>query len=113
MGLNYWPNFLRGCNHSRHVWRGGHGKDRVDGVDGWGSPEVEWAQAAFHPYLAMDVETYSSNPLFTTPWPSSVPAVRCGMPVSRQVIVFNDGITDGVFQLHWSARWDSPSGQNI
>ena len=49
--LNYWPNFLEGMTHELHAWRKNNYNDanRRDGIDGWGSQNVQFAQRSFHP----------------------------------------------------------------
>jgi len=111
--INYWPNFLQGMDARRHAWRQKEcwHEDRRDGVDGWESPVIRWAQKCFHPYLVMDVGIHEDNPVFQGEWPRNVPEYAPGEAVERKVEVFNDGLSGERFALKWSARWDSPAGE--
>jgi hypothetical protein len=117
--LNYWSNFFPGFSAARHAWqqKGCAGRDRTDGVDGWGSPLLDWVGRAFDPLLPMDVAAFQSNPAFSADWPSKADAVRAGQLVNRTVAVFNDVLRGdlrpwsaaaGERTLAWSAHWDAP-----
>ena len=126
--FNYWSNFIPGYSAARHAWqqKGCEARDRVDGVDGWGSPLVEWIQAAFSPFFPMDVAAYAANPAFPYApprvWPSRVDTVAAGGAVNRTVAVFNDGLR-GDLQcweaaarqrvLHWSTHWDTADSATV
>ena len=111
--INYWPNFLEGMDDRRHAWTQKQvwHPDRVDGVDGWDSPVMRWVQRAFHPHLALDVDFFASNGRFTKAWPTKVPVYRSGSPIERRMTVFNDALMGEQLGLRWSARWDSPQGE--
>lgn len=116
--FNYWSNFIPGFNASRHAWKqsGCEGRDRVDGVDGFGSPVISWVQRAFSPLLPMDHSAFLRNPVFTDGWPTNVDTVFAGNAVNRTVLVFNDVLRSdlrpwrpeaSLRTLTWSACWDS------
>ena len=122
--LNYWSNFLEGMNASRHAWtqKPCQGRDRTDGVDGWGSPLVEWIQRAFHPFLVVDTVTMLRNPIYSPTWPSVVESVASGGLLNRNVMLFNDVLADtftpwspaaSALELTWRAVWDNPTGTVI
>ena len=109
--LNYWPNFLQGMNFSRHAW---HQKpcvhaDRTPGVDGWGSPVVDWVQRAFHPHLVFDIRAYQGSPSFVLGWPGADPAVvKAGSPFERSLMLFNDVVAPAAsdrLALVWSGHF--------
>lgn len=122
--LNYWPNFLVGMNASLHVWKQVpcNGSDRVDGVDGWGSPVIHWVQRAFAPFLVADVAAVAANPTFTGPgWPYNLSTYTAGQPLEREVALYNDVLSDAAvpppwdaaaatLSLAWAASWDAPGG---
>jgi len=60
--INYWPNFLQGMSHDLHAWRPQDHTDRTDGIDGWGSPIVEFAHRSLHRYLIQDHGLLEANP---------------------------------------------------
>jgi hypothetical protein len=114
-------------NASAHAWQqpGCAGRDRVDGVDGWGSPLVAWVQAAFHPHLLADVRTTAANPAFNgTGWPYHVDVYSHGGggDIARIIAVFND-VLAGTFQpwappaaaltFNFTAVWDAPDGGDV
>ena len=104
-----WPNFLDGMNYTAHAWKQSAcvNKDRVDGVDGWNSPVINWTQHAFHPHLVFDVASYEASPRFVTGWPRNVSTASAGATVSRELIIFNDvvDVATASFSLRWSGRW--------
>ncbi|MGA2616137.1 MAG: sugar-binding domain-containing protein [Thermoguttaceae bacterium] len=116
--LNFWPNFLEGMNHDRHPWKTNDHADRIDGVDGWGSPIVASVQRALHPYLVLDrgpaeaqVRIPHAAPAAgQTGRPPGVPRYRAGSTVERAVELFNGGLSGRVFELRWQTRWDTPEG---
>ena len=121
--LNYWPNFLLGYSAARHAWKQPpcNGSDRVDGVDGWGSPVVDWVTRAFHPFLVADVEAVVAQPAFNgSGWPyGPVAHVTAGANVTRELAVFNDVLSSdwtpwapaaAQLALRWAACWDAPCG---
>lgn len=115
--LNYWPNFLEGMNHDLHAWKPQDHPDRVDGIDGWGSPLVEFTQRSLHPYLVQDTGILAENPGDPRmldggkiEWPYQLPAVPAGKHVERSVEVFNGGLSGNALMLRWSAHWDKPDG---
>jgi len=111
--INYWPNFLEGMNHAKHVWRQScYPKDRADGIDGWGSPVVRWARRNFHPYLVMDIGIHETNPKPEN-WPQHTVSYAPGERIERQLEVFNDGLRGHRFTLEWVARWDSALGEVV
>lgn len=118
--LNYWPNFLQGMNHDLHAWKPQDHPDRVDGIDGWNSPIVAFAQRSFHPYLVQDIGVLAENPgeprLLAggkIEWPYQLPSVLAGKPVERRIEVFNGGLSGNQITLRWSAHWDSPAGAAV
>lgn len=125
--INYWSNFLEGMNASRHAWKqeGCSGRDRTDGIDGWGSPVLDWVTRAFHPFTIVDVEMYKTNPIFKGPgWPYTVDQYTYNGGsgnITRDIVVFNDVLNGNdrpwmnnsdvwYIQLNWTAVWDSPDG---
>ncbi len=60
--INYWPNFLEGMCHKDHAWKLQNHPDRKDGIDGWGSPIVEFTRNSLHPYLVQDIGLLKENP---------------------------------------------------
>ncbi len=109
--LNFWPNFLEGMSHERHPWKHDNHADRIDGVDGWGSPVIAYAQRSLHPYLAIDRENFHAGydevglGLFADR-PTYLPGER----IERSITVFNGGLANASMQLRWGARCDSPEG---
>jgi hypothetical protein len=127
--LNYWPNFFEGINSEKHVQNNFNGIDRVDNVNGWGSPVVKLVQRALHPYLLLDLgimEDTNNVPVVPngnngkTPWhekgggdvywPRHLPTCTGGETVERRIEIFNGGLAGSELSLKWSAHWDSPSG---
>lgn len=115
--INYWPNFLQGMNHDLHAWKHNNHADRADGVDGWGSPIVEFTQRSLHPYLVQDVGILAANPggprSLTNgkiEWPYQFPMAIVGTSVERSVMIFNGGLSGSRFAFAWSAHWDRPEG---
>jgi hypothetical protein len=115
--VNYWPNFLQGMNHDLHAWKVNDAPDRMDGIDGWGSPIVQFVQQSFHPYLVQDHLTLKQNPGEPVPlgggqiqWPYQNSACAAGKSVERLVEVFNGGLTGNRLTLLWSLHWDKPDG---
>jgi len=118
--LNYWTNFLEGMSNARHPWRNGTYGDRKDHVDGWGSPVVQTLQRALHPYLVLDLDMVEWNPWINetskagrVDWPYVVPMVAPGTTVTRELCVFNGGLTPGAFSLRWQLHFDRPDGALI
>lgn len=118
--LNYWPNFLEGMSAARHAWKQKpcDGSDRIDGINGWGSPVVDWVQRAFHSYLVVDAAVIARNPRFTPSWPTVVEHFLSGAQVERTVVLFNDVLSSAftpwapaaaVLTLSWRAVWDTAS----
>lgn len=108
--LNYWPNFIEGVNHSMHNWAQDNHSDRVDGVDGWNSHIINYAQRSFHPYLVMDNELENTNKQYSPTWPDNPPSYNKGAAISRSIEVFNGGLFGNSMSVDWEARFDSPSG---
>ena len=115
--INYWPNFLEGMSHAQHAWKPQNHADRKDGIDGWGSPIVEFTQRSLHPYLVQDLGILKNNPGDPKDlgdgkiaWPYALPRSYAGQQVERQVAVFNGGLAGNTFTLRWLAHWDSPTG---
>lgn len=116
--LNYWPNFLQGMNHDLHAWKPQDHPDRKDGIDGWGSPVVEFCRQSLHPYLAQDLGVLAENPGAPKElgggrieWPYQRPVVIAGWRTERQVELFNGGLAGNQLALRWSAHWDKPDGE--
>ena len=112
-----WPNFLEGMNYTAHAWKQSAcvNKDRVDGVDGWNSPVINWTQQAFHPHLVFDVASYEASPRFVTDWPRNVSTASAGATVSRELIIFNDvvDVATASFSLRWSGRWQGSASAAV
>ena len=115
--LNYWPNFLEGGNHEKHGWKVNNDPDRVDGVDGWNSPIIEFVKRSHHPCLVQDLGILRDNPDAPKQlgegkieWPYHIPSILSGQPVKRKIEVFNGGLSGNKLTLRWTARWDSPQG---
>ena len=116
--LNYWTNFLEGMSNARHPWKNGTYGDRKDRVDGWNSPVVQTLQRALHPYLVLDLDMLEWNPWINEPskagrvdWPYVVPMVAPGAIMTRELCVFNGGLTPGAFSLRWQLHFDRPDGE--
>ncbi len=111
--INYWPNFLEGMSHAKHVWKQScYSKDRVDRVDGWESSVVRWLRKCFHPYLVMDIGIHETNPKPEN-WPQHTVAYASGAWIERKLEVFNDGLRGRDFAVEWETRWDSAQGQVV
>jgi hypothetical protein len=110
--INFWPNFLQGMDHSSHAWTQNNHADRIDGVDGWGSPAINQVEQSFSPYLVMDQDFEKINKTSLN-WPSVIPKIRSGDQVSRTIEIFNDGLSGNLLTVNWEARWDSPTGALI
>lgn len=125
--LNYWPNFFEGMNSQLHVQKMHNSIDRVDNVNGWGSPVVALVQRALHPYLVVDTGILKENlPSYRmgingptawhqlgqgdVQWPRVFPKCSAGETVTRQIEIFNGGLEGDQLSLRWSGRWDSPNG---
>lgn len=115
--LNYWPNFLEGGNHAKHGWKLNNDPDRVDDVDGWNSPIIEFVHRSLHPYLVQDLGILAENPGAPKPlgqdkieWPYQLPTVLTGKPTERKIEVFNGGLSGNKLTLRWCAHWDKPDG---
>lgn len=118
--INYWSNFLDGMNATRHAWTQVpcQGRDRVDGVDGWDSPVIDWVQRAFHPFTVIDRGALASNPIFNgTGWPYHVDSYSyaSGGQVVRNVSLFYEVLRGDMapwlpvkYSLRWTAKWDNP-----
>ncbi len=115
--LNFWPNFLEGGNHARHGWKLNDDPDRVDGVDGWNSPIIQFVQRSLNPYLIQDLGMLAENPnpprqlgQGKAEWPYKLPTITSGQPVERKIEVFNGGLCGNKLALVWSGHWDQPDG---
>jgi len=115
--INFWPNFLEGMSHDKHAWKANNAPDRVDGVNGWGSPIVRFVQRSLDPYLIIEHEVLKTKPPLPRPvgegqieWPYRLPSYPAGTAVERKIEVFNGGLTGSAMALQWTARWDSPDG---
>lgn len=99
-----WSNFFEGGTGRR---------DRKDGVDGWGSEEVNFIQRALHPYLVVDrdLQRRDQNVCFTRNWPLTVPWYTTGQTITREVTVFNGGFFGHRMSILWEARWDRANGE--
>ncbi len=107
--LNYWPNFLEGMCHDLHGWLPNNHADRVDGVDGWGSPLVTYVQKSFDPYLLLDHQMEEVN-RYDPNWPIVAPYYASGGKIERKIEVFNDSLSEGRFVVRWATHWDTPTG---
>jgi hypothetical protein len=116
--INYWPNFLADMNYSAHAWKQTAcvNHDRTDGVDGWNSSVIDWAQRAFHPHLVFDVQSFSANPRHTVGWPAlNVSTGSAGETITRELVIFNDAVdvATKVVELHWSGHWQGDAMKNV
>jgi len=116
--INYWPNFLSNMSYAQHAFKQPEcpdtARDRVDHASGWGSPLMSWVQKAFHPYLIVLNETWSSNPYHKPGWPVVVRNGTSGRVLESHIVLFNDVVHGGDevwFKL--SLRWDSSKGQLV
>ena len=116
--INYWPNFLQGMSHDLHAWKPQNHADRRDGVDGWGSPIVEFARRSLHPYLVQDLGILADNPGEPRhltgggiEWPYNAPVAVASQRVERTVAVFNGGLFGNKLLLAWRAHWDRTDGE--
>ena len=115
---NYWPNFFQGMNHDLHAWKHDNHPDRKDGIDGWGSPIVQFTQRSLHPYLLQDLGVLAQNPgepiqsgsNGEIQWPSQFPGCAAGRPHERLIEVFNGGLAGNRLTLSWTLHWDRPDG---
>ena len=109
--MNYWPNFLEGLSYKSHAWKSStSNKDRRDGIDGWGSPVINFTQKRLHPYLVADLQLETLNPKYSARWPEKTDRYDTGEIITREIEVFNGGLFGDRMSLRWSARWDSPDG---
>jgi hypothetical protein len=125
--LNFWSNFFPGFSAARHAWQqpGCAGRDRTDGIDGWGSPVIDWVQRAFHAFAPMDLAAYAAAPRYVPGWPGAAgagAALAPGAPINRSVAVFNDVLRGDLAPwgagararvLAWSAHWDAPGSAPV
>jgi len=113
--MNYWPNFLQGMSAKRHAWKqaGNSYPDRTDGVDGWGSPVIEYDQRLFHPYLVLDYDFYKVNGTFDKGWPAVPITYAPGQTITRSLDIFNDSLATRNLKIVWTAHWDSPTGPPV
>jgi len=97
---NLWPNFLDGMNYERHPWKNKEDThpDRRDGIDGWGSPIIDFCQWSLHPYLIIDLDMLEKNGQIKEPssegkigWPYVIPKCSPGK-IERRIEIFNDGL---------------------
>lgn len=97
-------------NYSAHAWKQTAcvNHDRVDGVDGWGSPVIDWSIRAFHPYLVYDVQSYEDNPRWVEGWPTQrIATSAAGKTIQRELIVYCDAVDvpSRALMLSWSGHW--------
>lgn len=114
--INYWPNFLEGMSYEKHTWKQScYLKDRVDGIDGWGSPVIAWAKKYFHPYLILDLGIHEMNKADSDhkQWPQYTSSYKPGAQIERRLEVFNDGLFGSDFTIKWQARWDAADGELV
>ncbi len=111
--LNYWPNLLDGMDHDHHAWAQANHSDRRDGIDGWNSEVIRFAQASFHPYLLIDRQIEKMNPHYEANWPRIVPTYGLDDTIERDIEVFNGGLTGEKMNLKWECRWDTPTGKTV
>ncbi len=114
--INYWPNFLEGMSHEKHAWKQScYDKDRVEGVDGWNSPVIQWLQKYFHPYLILDLRIHELNKADSEPgqWPQHTSCYKPGSQIERKLEIFNDGLFGSNFTIQWEARWDAADGEPV
>jgi len=76
---NYWPNLLD-VSMACCTRRG----NRTDNVDGWGSDQIRFLQRCLHPYVVCDSALDATNVCYSSPWPSTVPALTSGSSVTRR-----------------------------
>jgi hypothetical protein len=110
--LNYWPNFLEGYGRATHAWKQNNHPDRRDGIDGWGSPIVNYVQQSLHPFLVID-HALEQVAIGGPDWPGVTPRVPPGRRIERKIEVFNDALFGNRLTLRWSARLDRPDGPMI
>ena len=108
--MNYWPNLLQGMHQKNAGWP--TRADRVDGVDGWNSPEIDFLQKSYHPFLLMDYEIHMLN-RFTTNWPADSITMNPKKEYTREIELFNSVLTDGEFVLDWKIRLGGLDGKVI
>ena len=114
--INYWPNFLEGMTYTMHAWKqSSYPGDRIDGLDGWNSPVIQWAQKYFHPYLVLDTGLHNLNLPYSgmLQHPLKTISYNPGDTIERNLAVFNDGLFGNTFDLNWEARWDSSTGESV
>ena len=104
-------------SYAQHAWKQPEcpdtAQDRVDGVNGHGSPLIDWVQRSFHPYLVVVLDDWELNPSFTPDWPRIARNGTSGQLLHSRVVLLNDGVlsTPGdEFTLWSSLRWDSANG---
>ncbi len=117
---NYWPNFVSGASYDNKTYAGGSRNDvrpadRVDGVDGWGSPIVRFVQKAYHIFAAADLDlvrkTLGTERSIIRD--GKVPALTPDSIATRKLVVFNNDLAKHTVRVLWELRWDSPTGEVV
>jgi len=113
--LNYWPNFLKGMNHSLHGWTQNNHPDRPDDPGEGGvliSPEITYMKRSNDPFAIFD-RSYEFNKSKADTLPARIDNYAAGSLISRSIEIFNggiEGITSNKMRVDWEARWDSETG---
>jgi hypothetical protein len=118
--INFWPNLIQGARLSDHNCRvlvdARKAKalpDKVDGVDGWNSPVAAFIQRCHAPYLVMELQTEFVNWHDEPVWPRTVMQAAPGEALTREIELFNGGLSGDRMSLRWTLRWDSAAGQVV
>jgi hypothetical protein len=112
--LNYWPNFLKGMNHSLHCWIFNNHPDRDDDPSEGGvlGSEITYMKKSLEPFAIFDRSNEFNKQKGNTV-PVQIDNYIEGSNVSRSIEIFNGGIesiTSDKMKLNWEVRWDSETG---
>jgi len=117
---NYWPNFLDGMDAATWADQRDCCPNRVPGVNGWGSPIIQYVQRGLAPCLVVDRDIFrlNQNPAYKAgegaiQWPYAFPEYAAGQPVTNTLVVFNGELSGSRMELRWNARWDKPDGEPL
>lgn len=99
---NYWPNFVQGAAQT----------GRKDKIDGWNSDIIQFVQNCFDPFCSADLELIdkhlNTEQLIFDPAKAEVHAETD--TITRQMVMFNNSLSNHRQQINWETRFDSPTG---
>ena len=111
--LSSWASSIPGVKTSDFLTeenrRPVYGEDNL--LDPWAHPRVRLLQRACHPLLALDYEFWKANRASNSAghFPVSIPAVKAGERIAREITVFNDEFSGSELVLRWEVREGSPA----